>query len=99
MPTRLLVADDDRGFCQQIAEAIASDPKLELLAIVHDGKSVLEVLHRETPDVLLLDLVMPELDGIGDPRGDSKGSSRVEGFSSCPCLAKKRSEPSAFPWS
>jgi two-component system response regulator (stage 0 sporulation protein A) len=65
MPTRLLVADDDRGFCQQIAEAVASDSKLELLDIVHDGKSTLEVLERETPDVLLLDLVMPELDGIG----------------------------------
>ncbi|MGI6037045.1 MAG: sporulation transcription factor Spo0A [Limnochordia bacterium] len=65
MTIKLMVADDDRFFCRKIEELIVSDAELELVGIVHNGKSALEKIEELQPDVLLLDLVMPELDGIG----------------------------------
>ncbi len=43
---------------------IQRDDTLELVAVVHDGTKVMEAIHEHLPDVLLLDLVMPNRDGL-----------------------------------
>ncbi len=61
---RILVADDNKGFCTMIETYVQRDETLEFVGVVHDGTQVLEAIAEHSPDVLLLDLVMPNRDGL-----------------------------------
>ena len=58
---RILVADDDYNTCNFLKTLLAT--QLHTVIVVSDGKAALEVARRELPDVLLLDLRMPEING------------------------------------
>lgn len=61
---RVVVADEDQGFCHVVAGHIAATPRLELVAAVHDGRRALEAVAEQHPDLLVLDLFLPSLDGL-----------------------------------
>jgi len=61
----VLIADDNEELCQLVGEYIKQQNDFELTGTVHDGRSLLEKLEKQEPDVVLLDIVMPRLDGIG----------------------------------
>jgi two-component system response regulator (stage 0 sporulation protein A) len=63
--TRIIVADDNRDFCQLLAEVIQGEKDMELCGIAHNGLEVLDLVERVSPQVLILDIIMPHLDGIG----------------------------------
>jgi DNA-binding NarL/FixJ family response regulator len=48
-----------------LAQALDSLPDIQVLATAADGKQLLEVLENTTPDVILVDIEMPRLSGIG----------------------------------
>src|SRR5437867_12038469 len=58
---KVLVVDDDRGFIEMMRSVLIEDGH-EVVA-AGDGKAGLEAATRTTPDVILLDLLMPRLDG------------------------------------
>lgn len=58
---RLLVADDDPGI-RRLVRLILSSEGFEVIE-AEDGKRALEILDRESPDILLLDVNMPVMDG------------------------------------
>jgi OmpR family response regulator RpaB len=60
---RVLVVDDDSGMVHLIKAILAKDGYDILTA--GNGKEALEVVHQEHPDLILLDVMMPELDGYG----------------------------------
>lgn len=60
-PTVLCV-DDDRALCSAFAEALRGRGYRVLT--VHDGEAALEAVSRETPDLVLLDLLLPRRDGF-----------------------------------
>jgi two-component system response regulator (stage 0 sporulation protein A) len=62
---RILVGDDNRDFCDLLAQYVATQPDFELVGVAHNGNEVLEALRETRPDVLVLDMVMPHLDGLG----------------------------------
>lgn len=62
---RLVVADDNREFCQIIQEAIGAAGDMICVSCVNDGLTAVEAVRTLAPDVLILDHVMPNLDGIG----------------------------------
>lgn len=62
---RVVLADDNAEFCRSVAEHVRKEADIELSAVVHDGWAALEAVARCAPDLLLLDLIMPHLDGIG----------------------------------
>lgn len=62
-PIRVLVADDHPLFREAIAGIIEGRPHLELVSAAADGRQALEEIRRLTPDVAVLDLRMPGLDG------------------------------------
>ncbi len=62
---RLLIADDNREFCQLLKEFFDQQPDFELVGIANNGMEALEMLPAKNPDVVILDIIMPHLDGIG----------------------------------
>ena len=58
---KVLVVDDDRGFVDMMRSVLTEDGHDVIGA--GDGKAGLEAAIRATPDVILLDLLMPRLDG------------------------------------
>jgi DNA-binding NarL/FixJ family response regulator len=61
---RVLVADDHQLMREGTAALLAADPRIEIAGMARDGREALELAARRAPDVALLDLNMPELDGL-----------------------------------
>lgn len=64
-PIKVVVADDNREFCEILREFIDSQDDMRLVGVAHSGRETLELLKGDQPDVLILDVIMPHLDGIG----------------------------------
>lgn len=61
---RFLIIDDDIGLCQ-ILENIIEDHDLgEVIDLIHDGTSAIEMIPKYKPDIVFIDLLMPDIDGI-----------------------------------
>jgi len=61
---RIVVADDHPIFRDGLCKLLALEEDFEVVAQAQDGRQVLEVLQQLEPDILLLDLKMPGLDGL-----------------------------------
>jgi DNA-binding NarL/FixJ family response regulator len=61
---RIVVADDHPIFRDGLCKLLALEEDFEVVAQAQDGRQVLEVLQQLEPDILLLDLRMPGLDGL-----------------------------------
>jgi two-component system NarL family response regulator len=61
---RVLIADDHRLMREGTAALLAADPRLEVVGLASDGREAVELAVRLEPDVALLDLGMPGVDGI-----------------------------------
>ncbi len=62
---KVLIADDNREFNELLSEYINKEPDIEVIGNAYNGKEVLALLKEKQPDVVLLDIIMPHLDGIG----------------------------------
>lgn len=63
--TRVLITDDNRHFCTILKEIIEKDGSYEVIGVAHDGVTALEIIHMQRPDMVILDIIMPMLDGLG----------------------------------
>jgi signal transduction histidine kinase/DNA-binding LacI/PurR family transcriptional regulator/DNA-binding response OmpR family regulator len=61
----ILIADDEAGFLEMYAEMIEGQSPDYCVFKAHDGREALEILRRTHVDLVLLDLMMPEVDGFG----------------------------------
>jgi DNA-binding NarL/FixJ family response regulator len=62
--TRVLIADDDHLMRAGLAELLTSDPTIEIAGQAASGREAIERTLRLRPDVVLMDVRMPDLDGI-----------------------------------
>lgn len=64
MPVRVLLADDHRLMREGTAALLADDERIEVVGMAGDGAEALALAERRRPDVVLLDLNMPGMDGL-----------------------------------
>jgi two-component system response regulator (stage 0 sporulation protein A) len=62
---KILIADDNREFCELLKEFISQEDDFSLIGIANNGVEAVEIINREKPDLIILDIIMPHLDGIG----------------------------------
>ncbi|HEX6619094.1 MAG TPA: response regulator [Solirubrobacteraceae bacterium] len=63
-PIRVLVCDDSEAFRALLRYTLQEDPGIEVVGEAADGMAAIQVAERLQPDVVLLDLTMPILDGM-----------------------------------
>ncbi|WP_027721499.1 response regulator [Maridesulfovibrio zosterae] len=62
LPSRVLLVDDEREFVKTLSERLMLRDLGS--AVVYDGESAMNVVHNDEPEVMILDLKMPGIDGI-----------------------------------
>ena len=63
-PVRVLIVDDDDLMRAGLRGVLASDPAIEVVGEAADGRAAVHRARRDAPDVVLMDVRMPDLDGI-----------------------------------
>ena len=63
MTTRVLIVEDEPEFMRRFSNAVLGDAALSLVAAVSSGQAGLAMLDLQAPDVLLVDLGLPDIDG------------------------------------
>ena len=64
MRIRVAVADDQELVRTGFRVILESEPDIEVVGEAADGREAIEVAHQHTPDVVLMDVRMPYLDGL-----------------------------------
>ncbi len=62
---KVLLADDNKDFCQVLKEYLSSESDIDIVAVVKDGIEALDMIQKTSPDIIVLDVIMPHLDGLG----------------------------------
>ena len=62
---RVMIADDNKEFCELVQEYVEEQDDMQLVSVAYNGMEVLEKIDTALPDVLVLDIIMPHLDGLG----------------------------------
>lgn len=61
----VLVADDNKDFTMTLSSYLEKEEQIEIVGIAKDGNEAYEMTVKLQPDILLLDIIMPHLDGLG----------------------------------
>jgi DNA-binding NarL/FixJ family response regulator len=64
MGVRVLIADDHRLFAEALEAILAADDRIELVGLAGDGEEAVRMAGEQRPDVILMDISMPLMDGI-----------------------------------
>ena len=65
MSIRVLLSDDEALARERLRSLLEEEPDLEIVAECGDGKTTIATIEREKPDLVFLDIQMPEIDGFG----------------------------------
>ena len=62
---RILVSDDNQDFTTTLENYLTKDESLEVIGVARDGQEAYNKIIELKPDIVLLDVIMPHLDGLG----------------------------------
>jgi DNA-binding NarL/FixJ family response regulator len=61
---RLVLVDDHVIVREALADLLSGDPRLAIVGEASNGRDAVQLVRKEHPDIVLMDVVMPEVDGI-----------------------------------
>lgn len=61
----VLIADDNQDFSCTLAKYLERQEDMEVIGVAKDGNEAIDMISNASPDVAILDVIMPHLDGIG----------------------------------
>jgi len=65
MSIKVLIADDNKEFCEVLKEHLSNQDDMAVTGVANNGLEALDIIKDQEPDVVVLDIIMPHLDGIG----------------------------------
>ena len=63
-PIRVLIADDHHLFAEALETILATDDRIQVVGLAHNGVEAVELARALRPDIVLMDISMPVVDGI-----------------------------------
>lgn len=61
----VLIADDNKEFCSILNDYLLNQKDIVVTGIAKDGREALQLIEEKEPDLVVLDIIMPHLDGLG----------------------------------
>ena len=61
----VLIADDNKEFCSILNDYLLNQKDVVVTGIANDGREALSLIETKKPDLVILDIIMPHLDGLG----------------------------------
>lgn len=61
---RVLICDDQQIVCEGLSKILGSDPAIRVVGVAHDGAEAVSLIPTARPDLVLMDLKMPVMNGI-----------------------------------
>jgi len=65
MKVRTLIVDDEALARERLSQLLAQRPEIEMVGECADGRAAVEAIWKQSPELIFLDIHMPELDGFG----------------------------------
>jgi len=75
---RVLICDDQAVVCEGLEMILNADPDIEVVGLAYDGSEALELLAYTRPDLVLMDLKMPVMNGIHATREIKKRNADIK---------------------
>ena len=66
--TRILLVDDEGVFAESAAAILSADERIEIVGVAGDGEEAVELTEKLAPDLVLMDIGMPKVDGVAATR-------------------------------
>ncbi len=63
--TQIVIADDNKEFSSILCEYLNSQNDMEVTGVAKDGNEACDLIAERLPDIVILDIIMPHLDGLG----------------------------------
>ncbi len=61
---RVLICDDQDLVCEGLRAILEASPEIQVVGVAHDGAEAVELVEKSPPDVVLMDLKMPIMNGL-----------------------------------
>ena len=62
---KILIADDNNEFAHTVSNYLKSQEDMEVVGVVNDGQEAYDMILNKEPDIAILDVIMPHVDGLG----------------------------------
>lgn len=60
----IAIADDNEGIVERLDAIVSADDELQVVGVARNGEEIVNIIKEKEPDVVLLDIIMPKIDGL-----------------------------------
>ena len=95
---RVAIAEDNELMLGLLEDIVTNDKELDVIGTARNGEDIYKIIKEDAPDVVLLDIVMPKLDGLGvlDKVNQDRGIKKLPTFIMVSAIGQDRVTEDAF---